>query len=227
VSDPIEFCRECGTNLPSGVEACPSCGTTRDGIKPRPTGLKAYQPYLIGGGVVVALAVLAYFGGLFGPSGKAFCTATLNQARDYGVISPSATLASDSADSTGVSKRRSCTAKVGEETFTLVADMRSSDVKNKACRDFVGQEGCVKLYSVARSDGTMTYQVKEIAPNDTDEALAKAGLLGAPIPAPAQSADAETQTAPASGDSTPAGSMDTETTTDNSAGAPAPQGQPQ
>lgn len=222
MSDQNDFCRECGTHLQPGADVCPACGTTRDGIRPKPTGLKALQPYLIGGGVVIALAVAAYFGGLFGPSGKAFCTATLKQAQDYGVISPSASLASDTSESTDVKKRWSCTAKVGDETYTMVADVKAIDNNNKACRDYVGQEGCVKLYSVARSDGVTTYQVREIPPDDTDEALAKAGLLGGPAPAQAAGGDTATQAASPAGDA-----LETETGVDNSAGAPAPQGQPQ
>jgi len=194
----------------------PACGTGRDGTRMRPQGLKAYRPYFIGGGVVLALAALMVFGGLLGPSGKTICTATLNQAKDFGVISPSATLASDDAESTGVKNRKACTAMVGTDTYKLVTDVKKVDDTKKACRDFLKQEGCVALYSAARSDGLMTYQVREIPPGETDAALAASGLLGVPQqPAPAAEA-------PASED---ASAVDNETvdTTGSVQGTPAPQ----
>jgi hypothetical protein len=183
---------------------------------PGPTGvaaithsLKTKPGYWIGGLVVVAIAGLAVFGGLFGPSGKTICTATLDQAKSFGVISPSAVLEATSAKSTDVKNRKSCTAKVGDETYTLTADIKSVDNAHKACRDYVKQQGCIALYSAKRADGTTTYQVREIPPNDTDEALAKEGVLGLPAGA-GNGGGGETAAAP--------GGLDSETAVDNSGG---------
>jgi hypothetical protein len=166
--------------------------------------------YWIGGVVILAVAGLAVFGGIFGPSGKTFCTATLNQAQAYGVISPSAVLESTSAKSTDVKNRKSCTAKVGDETYTLVADIKSVDSMHKACRDYIKQPGCVALYSAKRADGTTTYQVREIPPNDTDEALAKEGVLGLPPTGTGTNGGSESAAAPGGG------GLDSETSVDNS-----------
>lgn len=171
-----------------------------------------------GGGVVVIAAVAAglYFGGVFGPSGRDICMASLQQAKDYGVISPSADLASSSAKSTDVKNRKSCAASSGGETFTLLADVKTEDAAHKPCKDFKKQNSCVALYSVARTDGMTTYQVREIPPGETDEALA------ANAPAPDQTAPG--QAAPADGQQ--GGGLDTDTAVDNSASgqqAPAQQ----
>lgn len=174
-----------------------------------------------GGGVVVVAALAAglYFGGVFGPSGRDICMASLQQAKDYGVISPTADLASSSAKSTDVKNRKSCAASAGGETFTLLTDIKTEDSAHKPCKDFKKQNSCVALYSVARTDGMTTYQVREIPPGETDEAVA------ANAPAPDQAAPG--QAAPAEGQQ---GGVDTETAVDNSASGPsqqAPAQQPQ
>jgi hypothetical protein len=171
---------------------------------------KTHKWYWVGGGSaagVALIAVILVFGGILGPSGKQICTATLSQAKDFGVISPSASLASNSAKSTGVADRRACTAQVGEETYTLLVDLKAVDREQRKCRE-LKQPGCVALYSVARSDGMTTYQVREIPPDETDEAIA--AKEGAAKP-PAINTGG--------GDS---GDLDSETAVDNSAGmAPA------
>jgi hypothetical protein len=217
VSDTTDFCPNCGTRLEPTATACPECGTAVHGAPPAPGpkgvaavthSLKTKPGLWIGGVVVVGVAALAVFGGIFGPSGKTVCTATLNQARDFGVISPSAVLEATSAKSTDVKNRKSCTAKVGEESYTLTADIKNVDAAHKACRDYIKQSGCVALYSVARADGTTTYQVREIPPDDTDEALAKEGVLGIP-PAGTRSGG---------GSETAQGGLDSDTAVDNSGG---------
>jgi len=167
-----------------------------------------------GGGVIVVAAVAAglYFGGVFGPSGRDICMASLQQAKDYGVISPSADLASTSAKSTDVKNRKSCSASASGETFTLLTDIKTEDSAHKPCKDFKKQNSCVALYSVARTDGMTTYQVRNIPPGETDEALA------ANAPPPDQAAPG--QAAPADGQQS--GGLDTETAVDNS--APGQQG---
>lgn len=166
-------------------------------------------------GLVTAggLVALMIYTGTFGPSGKAVCTATLNQAREFGVISPSATLASDSARSTGVRGRKSCTARVGNDIYTLDVDVKLEDIEHQRCRDYVKQPGCVALYRVARTDGMTTYQVREIPADDTDEALVARGILNPATPAPAANAGPQNPDAqgglPASGDTVSATDMQT------------------
>ena len=186
---------------------------------------KTRKWYWIGGGsVVVAAAVAAglYFGGVFGFSGRDICTATLQQAKDFGVISPSAELASLSAKSAeGAKNRKSCAAKAGEDAYTLLADLKREDAAHKKCTDLKKQNSCVALYSVTRSDGMTSYQVREIPPGETDEALAaneKQQPQQASDPNAPAGAPAETQ-AP--------GGLDTETAVDNGAAQQAPQQAPQ
>ncbi len=180
------ICPNCGNQLEPNPPACPYCGVEFLQPEPAPGGIAgvlygirsviAAHPryWMAGGGVFVAAvaAAVVVFGGFLGPSGKQICTASLNLARDYGVISPSATLASDTAKSTDVDGRRSCTAQADGETFTLLADLKKKDAKKKPCKNFEKQDGCVALWSVARSDGMTTYQVRTIPPDQTDEALA-------------------------------------------------------
>lgn len=236
MSETNAFCPNCGTHLAPATTTCPGCAAQFDAtgaLIPPPGGIAGFilsvkknkWGWLIGSvltvGVVVGLMVL---GGAFGPSGATFCTATLKQAKDFGVISQSASLDSSSASSSDVKNRRSCVAKVGEETFTLAADIKSIDANNVKCRDYLKQPGCIKLYSVARSDGMTTYQTREIAPNETDEALIKEGVLS-PVMTPAEQKAAQQQVQQQHAAEAHSG-MDTETAIDNSAAtqsAPAAQ----
>jgi hypothetical protein len=188
---------------------------------------KTHKWYWIGGGSVVVVAAVAaglYFGGVFGFSGRDICMATLSQAKDFGVISPGAELSGFSAKSTDVKGRRSCTAKVGDDIFTLLTDLKSEDSSKKPCKDLKKQNSCVALYSVARSDGVTTYQVRAIPPDETDEALAARDAQSA-----ANQPQGGAMGAPAEGQQ--GGGLDTETAVDNSASnqqAPAqPAQQPQ
>lgn len=211
-------CPSCGTQIDSAYQACPQCGAQQrqlglfGKLQNAAGGLLATaktnpKPWMIGGGAVAvaAIAAVVVFGGFFGPSGKDICTATLNQARDFGVISPSASLADSSAKSTEVKDRRQCTAKVGDDVYTLLVDLKAEDATHKKCKDFKKQAGCVALYSVVRSDGMMSYQVREIPPDETDEALA------AQNPPPAAPGAAPGAAAEPSG-------LDTDTAVDNSSG---------
>lgn len=168
-------CPQCGYETESSVTICPACGQPL--AKPGVLGrlqpvigavlatMRTHRWYWVGGGGVVlaaAAAAVVVFGGFLGPSGKAVCTATLATAKDYGVIPMSAELASNSAESTNVEHRRKCTASVGNDTFNLLTDIKCNDMK---------KSDCLALYSVARSDGLTTYQVREIPPDETDEAI--------------------------------------------------------
>ena len=218
------ICPQCGNELASDTAQCPHCGAQQEPAQQAPAnGFQAIVQTVIastkthkmfwaggaGGVLIVAIAAIVVFGGFFGPSGNVICTATLTQAREFGVISPTATLASSSAKSTDVNDRKECTAQVGNDTYVLLTDVKAVDSEQKKCRDFAKQPGCVKLYSVARSDGMTTYQVRQIPPDQTDEAiLASEGQAGAPPPAAGAG-----QAAPDSS------ALDTETSVDNSAGA--------
>ena len=226
------ICPQCGNELAPDTAECPHCGAHlvweqqieaqqveappvsgfRGAIQAILATTKTHRMWWAGGAggvVVVALAAIVAFGGFFGPSGKLICTATLNQAHEYGVIAPEATLASNSAESTDVTDRRKCTAQVGNDTYVLLANLQAEDVEHKKCKDFDKQASCIKLYSVARSDGMTTYQVREIPPDQTDEALlATEGKAPAPPPAAGASQAAPDQSG-----------FDTETAVDNSAGA--------
>lgn len=211
------ICPSCGYQLEPNTPVCPYCGVEQPIQQEAPSGIKgvmwaigarigAYPRYwMIGGGVfaVAVIAAIVVFGGFLGPSGKQICTASLTLARDYGVISPSATLSSNSAKSTDVDGRKSCTAQADDQTFTLIADVKKQDAEHKPCKNYEKQSGCVALYSVARSDGMTTYQVRDIPPGETDEALA------------ADNPD-QAQNAAAGGAQQSGGGIDTDTAVDNS-----------
>lgn len=215
------ICQNCGNQVEAGTVTCPACGMPQ----PQPSFMGKVQgavggflattkthskAWMAGGGVALVVVVLAglYFGGVFGPSGRAICTAALGQAKEFGVISPNATLASSSAKSTDVKDRRSCSVQVDSDTFTILADIRTETLSHVKCKD-VSQAGCVMIYSVARSDGMTTYQVREIPPGESDEALA-----ASEGPQQQQQAPAASGIAPAASGDTSA--FDTETATDNS-----------
>jgi hypothetical protein len=216
VPEATNTCPSCGNQIEAAYQACPNCGAQQ-----RQLGLvgklqiavgallgttKTHpMPWMIGGGVVgvAAIAAVVVFGGFLGPSGKDICMASLTQARDFGVIAPSASLVSNSAKSTDVNNRKQCSVQADGETFTLLADVKSEDTAHKVCKDFKKQTGCIALYSVARSDGMTTYQVRQIPPDETDEALA-AQSPPPPLPGAAPAAAADP------------GGLDTDTAVDNS-----------
>lgn len=116
-----------------------------------------------GGAAVVAIAAaVIVFGGFFGPSGKAICTVALEHARDYGVVPNTATLANTDAKGTDVANRKLCTAKADGNDYNLTVDVTCKDMKNK---------DCVALYSVQRTDGLTTYQVRQVPDDDADAAV--------------------------------------------------------
>jgi hypothetical protein len=199
------FCPHCGTRQPQltevqhEVQQAEAQHTVVYRAEPEPAGPSGFQRTMdsilattqthkwwwvggAGGLVAVALIAIVVFGGFLGPSGKAICTATLKQAQDFGVLSPGATLASSSAKSTNVEGRRSCTAQSGDDTYTLQVDVKNEDTEHKKCKDFDKQSDCLKLYSVARTDGMTTYQVREIPPDQTDEAILAGEGQNAPAP---------------------------------------------
>ncbi len=182
--------------------------------------IKTHKWWWAGGGGALLAAVIAavvVFGGFLGPSGKTVCTVGLQQAKDFGVISPSATLAGTSAESTDVKDRKKCSAQVGEEVFVIQADIKTEDSEHKKCRDYDKQSGCIMVYSVARTNGMTTYQVREIPPDETDEAIEAAEKQAA------ESGGGGPAGAPAAGASD-SGAIDTETAVDNSSGMQGGQG---
>jgi len=234
-------CPQCGNEIAPDIEQCPHCGTALqvgmaapatepEAVTPSAGGFQAtiqailattqtHKWYWAGGGggaLVVAVLAVLFFTGVFGPSGRAICTSTLTQAKDFGVISPSATLASSSAKSTDVKNRRQCTAQVGDDTYVLQVDIQAEDTAHKKCTDFTKQTDCVKLYSVARSDGMTTYQVRAIPPDETDEALLGQAPGAAPPGSPPPGA-----AAPDSGAAEPGG-LDSQTAVDNGGVAQSP-----
>jgi hypothetical protein len=87
------------------------------------------------------------------------CKVALEHARDYGVVPGDATLASSSAKKTDVADRWLCSALADNNQFNLTVDVTCKDPKNK---------DCISLYNVARSDGMMTYQVRQVPDDDSD-----------------------------------------------------------
>jgi hypothetical protein len=184
----MNFCPECGTQLEAAATACPKCGAGIGRGTPSLTErlskslLVNKWNWAAGLFTAAGLVALMIYTGTFGPSGKMLCTATLDQARAFGVISPSAKLASDSANSTGERRRKSCTASVGNDVYTMDVDVKVEDINHQRCRDYIKQPGCVALYRVARADGMTTYQVRDIPADDTDDALVARGALNSPNP---------------------------------------------
>lgn len=126
-----------------------------------------------GGAALVAIAAaVVVFGGFFGPSGKAICTVALQDARDYGVVPNTAALANSDAKSTDVENRRLCTAVAGGDTYNITADVATGDTADLKCKDITKNPDCVTLYSVQRTDGLTTYQVRQVPDDDTDAAVA-------------------------------------------------------
>jgi hypothetical protein len=127
--------------------------------------MKTHKWWWAGGGGAAAMAVAAaviVFGGFLGPNGKAICTVALANARDYGVIPSTATLANSEAKSTDVGNRRLCTAQAGGNDYNLTVDVTCKDLKNK---------DCIALYSVERADGLSTYQLRQVPNDDQDAAI--------------------------------------------------------
>lgn len=237
MSEATKICSQCGKELATDSVFCPHCGAKQTAAEsvapPEPIAAAPVEPpppnryqemldrvlattkthkwYWAGGGggvVVVAVLAILFFTGVFGLSGKAICTATLTQAKDFGVISPSATLSSNSAKSTDVDGRRQCAAEAGGDSYVLLVDVKNEDLEHKKCKDFAKQADCLKLYSVARTDGMTTYQVREIPPGETDEAL-----LGSQGAAPAEAAAANA-------DGGGSDALDAQTAVDNGGAAP-------
>lgn len=124
--------------------------------------LKTHRWWWAGGGgavlVVVAAVLVVVYGGFFGPSGKAICSAALTDARDYGVVPPDAALVSNEAKKTDLDNRRVCTAQSGNDQYLLTIDVTCDKVSDRACHS---------LYAVAHADGLSTYQVRSVPDDQT------------------------------------------------------------
>ena len=172
-----------------------------------------------GGGATLAaiVVVVIVFGGFFGPSGATICKAAVDRARDYGVV-PFAATAGTEAKKTDVKDRRTCEAQAGDEKYNVTADLTCKDLK---------KADCLTLYSVARSDGMSTYQMRapeeDVSENTAAPDASTVPAAAAPIAKP------DTAAVPGNDDSDLAVSHSgaagpTQTPTDNS--QPAPQQAP-
>jgi hypothetical protein len=161
--------------------------------------IRTHKGWWAGGGgaaVVAIAAAVIVFGGFFGPSGKTICTVALEHARDYGVVPNNTALANTEAKSTDVRNRRVCTAQAGDDTYNITADVITADTAELKCRnkDVTKNKECIALYSVARSDGLTTYQVRQVPDDDADAAV-DTGTPGGE----AQNAGDENEIQPATG----------------------------
>jgi hypothetical protein len=129
--------------------------------------MKTHKWWWAGGAgatVVAVVAAVLVFGGFFGPSGKLICTATLDSARNFGVVPYSASLANTDAKKTDVKDRRVCQALADGDTYNLTVDLTCKDSKG------LKKGTCTKLYSVERADGLSTYQIRQVPPDEENEA---------------------------------------------------------
>jgi hypothetical protein len=127
---------------------------------------KTHKWWWAGGGgatLVAVIALVIVFGGFFGPSGKAICTATLERARAFGVVPSTASLADNVAKKDDqVSGRRLCTAQAGEDKYVMSVDLTCNDMK---------KGNCISLYAVERADGLSTYQQRKEEPEESAAVL--------------------------------------------------------
>lgn len=123
--------------------------------------IKAHKWIWAGSGAaVVAVAVVAglYFGGFFGPSGRAICKVAVDRAKAYGALTPSAKQ-DGSAKRTDVNDRKTCMVADGSDKYVVTVDLKCKDLKN---------DDCLPIYSVEREDGLSLYQVRTV-PNDAED----------------------------------------------------------
>jgi len=174
------------------------------------------------GGVVVAGAVagVVMFGGFFGPSGTAICTAALTHAKAFGVVPYDASLSNHDAKKTKIDKRRQCEASDGDtpdDHYVMTVDLKCDKIPADKDGTYDKDGKCVELYGVARADGLSTYQVRQV-PNDADDTPAQAAAaLPAVDAAPAGASDANAPETLDTEDAPPASGQ----------GAPPPDQQPQ
>jgi hypothetical protein len=109
--------------------------------------------------LVGIVAAILYFTGVFGPSGRAVCKVTVDRAKAYGTLSPSAEQ-DGSAKSTNIAGRKTCLATDGADKYVITVEIKCKDLKN---------DDCLPIYSVEREDGLSLYQVRAV-PNDLEEA---------------------------------------------------------
>lgn len=131
--------------------------------------MKTHKWWWAGGGgaaVVAIAAAIIIFGGFLGPSGRLICTATLDSARNFGVVPYTASLASSDAKKTDVKDRRVCQAKADGDTYNMTVDLKCKDSKR------IKKGECTTLYSVERADGLSTFQVRQVPPDEENEAAA-------------------------------------------------------
>lgn len=158
--------------------------------------IKAHKWIWAAGGaaglILIVLAAL-YFFGVFGPSGRAVCKASIERVKDYGIL-PSSAEQDGSAKSTNIAGRKTCAAADGADKFVVTVEVKCKDLK---------KDDCLSIYGVEREDGLSLYQVRAV-PNDADDAAAP--------PAPGGEAAADPGAAPAAApaSSAPEGTVDTD-----------------
>ena len=90
-------------------------------------------------------------------SARSLCEATLDTARDFGVLTPDATLASSDAQSGDTKDRFICQAKIGAVTVTMAVDQLCTDM---------GNPKCLAIWNISDSTGQTLYQQRDFLPPD-------------------------------------------------------------
>lgn len=119
------------------------------------------NPLVLGGVavVVIAVGVGGYFLGTRHPDApktaeqaaadRGVCEATLDRVRNFGILLPTAKLASDDATKTDTDKRVTCSATSDGTSYTIAVDV--------LC-DNMGDEKCLQLFKVTDSTGKTLFQ---------------------------------------------------------------------
>ncbi|HTO41423.1 MAG TPA: hypothetical protein VL026_10645 [Rhizomicrobium sp.] len=77
------------------------------------------------------------------------CGAALARVRDYGVVPFNATLSSNADGTKAENGRIACSAKSGEETYSMLVNVSCSDLND---------ENCLEIFRVTQGDGNALFQ---------------------------------------------------------------------
>lgn len=135
------------------------------------------NPLVLGGAAVVIIGAIAgaYFLGHSGSRGSApgavvadssgrsaaelsargVCEATLDRAREFGVLDGTASLTSSDPTQTSTQNRVVCNAKSGDGTVKMTVDQLCSDMGNLKCLD---------IFNITDSTGRVLYQHRDFLP---------------------------------------------------------------